>query len=218
MPSCWVCRRWLGLAPPGLLERRFGGVLPADLDAALADLPPEERVEAGVEAMLANRMPGPAFFEVLRHEAPAALGFARATLPLLPPLRTFAWVKVALITAFSSSGITVPEGSDAHFPLAYRLPGEPLAERVSTRFLVEHLNAVAAPRRDDVLAEAFRRSQEGGKAQAALFLLEHCGPLPRSFEAVAQSVEHTTKQRLTGAEKKVLAALSRRMKALAGSK
>jgi hypothetical protein len=217
VPSCWPCRRWLGLAPAGVLERRFGGALPADLDSALAELPTEERVEAGVEAMLARGSVGPSFFESLRRDAPAALGFARATLTLLPPLRTHVLVKVALFTAFSSSGVTVPEGVDAHFPLAYRLPGEPLSERVSTRFLVEHLNAVAESRRDEVLAQEFRRSQDGGKAEAALFLIEHCGPLPRSLALVAQALEHKKQQRLTGVEKKVVVELSRRVRALTAS-
>lgn len=215
VPRPWPMRRWLGLAPPGILETLGVGLhsTAVDLEMALAEVPANRRVEAYVEAFLAGwtvESRG-AFFETLRADAPAALDYARATLPHLPSDVSAA---VALFTAFSASNATVPEEAEKHFPLGYRLPGEPLSEPCSTRLLVEHLMAIAEPRRDVVLAAAIQRTRASGTYEAAMHLLERCAPLPRAQDVVRRHLAAKRKKRLTPREKTALVALERRMKAL----
>lgn len=217
VPGWWECRRWLGLSPPSVFERRFGSSMPKKLDSAIRALPATERIEAGVEALLRLHSLDAWFFEGLRRDAGHALEYARSTLPLLPRFATTASVPsplaaVALFTAFSATGTTVPEGADERFPLSYRLPGE--AQRISTGFLVEHLMAIAEPRRDEILARTIRRSQDGGTYQAAVFLLEHVGGLPNSTERVRRHLDAARKRGGTREEKAVIADLWRRLQAL----
>jgi hypothetical protein len=130
----------------------------------------ERRVEAYCEAWLANRDPeSVAFFEGLREAAPWALGYARETLAKVrPPV----YARVAMWAAFAASGATVPEGIDGQFPLAYRLPDEPLSEPCSTRFLREHFMAIDESRRDVVLSAILAGRREHGTYEAALYLIE----------------------------------------------
>lgn len=221
VPPHWRRRRWLGLAPPGLLERRWGEKWPANLDEALAAIPDEQRVEAGIELLLSSRrsFDTKRWVDELPKLAPHALAYAQKTLPELPRCQTRIdtcppLAAIALFTVFSASGAVVPSGADERFPLSYRLEGEPLTNRVSTRFLVDHLRAVAESRRDVVLTGALRRTQEGGKYHATVHLLEHCGPLPNATRAVERYLAKAKGQRMTGHEKSVISELARRMKAL----
>jgi hypothetical protein len=211
LPEPWPMRRWLGLSPPGILEE-LGARDESSLDALLATVPAERRVEAFCEAWLCNYDPESGeFFEELRAIAPAALGYARAT---LAQIRAPVLARVALFTAFSASATTVPEGIDAQFALAYRLPDEPLSEPCSTRFLLEHFMAIAEPRRDAVLTTILNGRRESGTYEAAVFLLERCGPLPRARAAVQRFLRKQRAKRLTPAEKRANAALAKRMKAI----
>jgi hypothetical protein len=214
VPPHWRRRRWLGLAPPGLLvagEPRPGprraprGGTGRGRDRALAVQSARLRHQAlGRGASLAGAH---------------ALAYARTSLPELPRYQTSVGTyrllaSVALFTAYSASGATVPEGADERFPLAYRLEGEPLSNRVSTRFLADHLRAVAEPRRDAVLTAALRRSQDGGKYHAAIHLLEQFGALPQATRAVEAHLAKAKGQRATGHEKAVAAKLARRVRAV----
>jgi hypothetical protein len=211
LPEPWPMRRWLGLSPPGILEE-LGAVDESSLDALLAMVPAERKVEAFCEAWLSNYDPeSDELFEDLRALAPAALAYARAT---LSQIRAPVLARVALFTAFSASATTVPEGIDTQFPLAYRLPDEPLSEPCSTRFLVEHFMAIAEPRRDAVLTTILNGRRESGTYEAAVFLLERCGPLPRARAAVQRFLGKQRARRLTPGEKRANAALAKRMKAI----
>jgi hypothetical protein len=214
LPEPWPMRRWLGLAPPGILEELGCNDAMDDdaLDALLATAPPQRRVEAYCEAWLANYAPAcGAFFEELREIAPSALAYARETLARIRPP---AYARVALFAAFSASATTVPEGLDAGFALSYRLPGEPLSEPCSTRFLLEQFMAIAEPRRDAVLTSILDARRESGTYEAAVFLLERCGPLPRARAAMHRKLRQLGAKRLTAGEKRALSSLVKRMKVL----
>lgn len=193
----------------------WGAAWPTDVDAAVRAFAEAERAEAGIEALLANRSLGAWFFDALAGFASQALSYARVTLPALP-VSTPPLARAALFTVFSASGVDVPEDADLRFPLAYRLPGEPLSNRVTTRWLVDHLRAVAASRRDLVVEAAMRRV-DGGNPHAAIHLLEHAsevGPLPRTMAMLVAYLERAKKARTTALEKKTLAELARRVKGL----
>lgn len=161
LPAPWPMRRWLGLAPPGVLEALAldGATSEETVSERLEAVAVERRVEAYCEAWLANRDPeSVAFFEGLREAAPWALGYARETLAKVrPPV----YARVAMWAAFAASGATVPEGIDGQFPLAYRLPDEPLSEPCSTRFLREHFMAIDESRRDVVLSAILAGRRRG---------------------------------------------------------
>lgn len=215
LPQPWPMRRLLGVAPPGILEEIglgwTGRDAPHDraLVAALAKVPASRRVEAHVEALLYGyAVPPAAFLATLRAHAAAALDYARATLPQLPgPLGL---VGVALFSAFSASGTTVPEGADERFPLVQRLPG---ASSPVSPLLVEHFGAIAPNRRDHVLTLAMQQ-RASGVHEAAVHLLERCGPLPHAQAAMRRHLGAMLKGRLMPYEKQALVALDKRLKAI----